>query len=260
MIGFFDSGFGGVQTLKYFKEMYSDFDYVFLADGKNCPYGPKSGDEIKKLTFDSLDWLFDNGAEIVILACNTAAAYSVRNWQTLYPEKKVLSITIPGIEEILSRGDINGNVGILATQATVTSGIFDDLFTRFGGDGNPDFSFVSAPELVDLVESGFENEEKNIEIVKNILSKFPSNIKYLVLGCTHFPVLMKYFKMFFDGVIVDPSYEAARKFGDYLKNHPEISSKLTHNGILKFYTTGNAESFETIGSKIFGQKIIANGI
>ncbi|HCB50990.1 TPA: hypothetical protein DEP21_00050 [Patescibacteria group bacterium] len=68
---------------------------------------------------------------MVILACNTAAAYAVRSRQTLYPEKKVLSITIPGIEEIIKRDKTTGNVGILATQATINSNIYNDLFARF---------------------------------------------------------------------------------------------------------------------------------
>lgn len=111
--------------------MYPEYDYIFLADTQNCPYGEKSGEEIRELTFKGLNRLFDHGAKIVILACNTAAAYAVRSRQTLYPEKKVLSITIPGVEEIIKKGTNRGNVGILATQATVNSNIYNDLFSRF---------------------------------------------------------------------------------------------------------------------------------
>lgn len=260
MIWFFDSWFGGLQTLKSFRSMYPDFDYVFLADSKNCPYWNKTWNEIKNLTFNSLNWLFDNWADIVILACNTAAAYSIREWQTLYPHKKVLSITIPWIEEIIKNDDIHWKVGILATQATVASDIFNDLFRKFGWIWDPWFHYIAAPELVDLVESWFDDEKKNIEIVKNIISKFEWNIKYLILWCTHFPVLMKYFRMFFDWVIIDPSYEAAKKFKPYLENHPDIYKKLTQNWVLNFYTTWDLESFETIWSGVFWEKIQADRV
>ena len=96
--------------MKYFRQLYPDLDYLFLADEKHCPYGAQDGEIIQKLTFNALHRLFDHGAKIVILACNTAAAFSVRKWQTQFPEKKVLSITIPGIEEILAQDDIQGNV------------------------------------------------------------------------------------------------------------------------------------------------------
>ena len=73
-----------------------DYDYVFLADTANKPYGDKSGEQIKELTFSSLRYLFDVcKVQMVILACNTAAAYAVRDWQAMYPEHKVLSVTIP---------------------------------------------------------------------------------------------------------------------------------------------------------------------
>lgn len=125
-----------------------------MADTKNCPYGNKTGEEIQALTFSHLHWLFDHGAKIVILACNTAAAYSIRAWQTQFPDRKVLSITIPGVERILEHHKNANSIGILATQATILSGIYTDLFFRLGGTGDPDFHFVMAPKLVDLVEEG----------------------------------------------------------------------------------------------------------
>ena len=128
MIGIFDSWFGWLQTMKYFQEKYPQYDYLFLADSKNCPYGSKSGDEIKKLTYQGLNWLFNNGADIVILACNTAAAYSVRARQEEFPQKKVLSITIPGIEKILENKRDDKTIGVLATQATILSNIYTDIF------------------------------------------------------------------------------------------------------------------------------------
>ena len=81
--------------MKDFQERYPQYNYIFLADNKNCPFGNKDGETIRKITFKGIKRLFNHGAKIVILACNTAAAYAVRSWQTEYPEKKVLSITIP---------------------------------------------------------------------------------------------------------------------------------------------------------------------
>ncbi len=258
MIWFFDSGFGGLQTMKDFQELYPQYNYIFLADSKNCPFGNKDGETIKNITFDGIQWLFDQGAKIVILACNTAAAYAVRSRQTQYPEKKVLSITIPGVEKIL-KDDTNKKIGILATQATILSNIYTDLFHKFGGKNNPDFQFVMAPKLVDLVESG-ENRQEEIDfVVQEHINKF-RDIDTLILGCTHFPILINNIKRFFIGDIVDPSKEAAIQFGDYLERHPEIKNNLTTGGQTTYYTTWAPETFSTIGSRIAEKRITAEQI
>lgn len=258
MIGIFDSGFGWLQTMKYFQEKYPQYDYLFLADSKNCPYGSKSWDEIKKLTYQWLQRLFDHGADIVILACNTAAAYSVRARQEEFPQKKVLSITIPGIEKILENKRDNKTIWVLATQATILSNIYTDIFLKLGGQ-TPRFQGIIASDLVEIIESGEEDENKIQWIVNWYLAKF-DNIDHLILWCTHFPVLIEYFRRWFSGEIIDPSREAAEKFGLYLQNHPEIKNKLTIWGTITYLTTGNPLHFERIGQHIWWAPIKANHI
>jgi len=259
MIGLFDSWFGWLQTMKDFYNLYPQYDYIFLADTKNCPYWEKSQEEIKKFTFKWLHRLFDNWADIVILACNTAAAYSIRDRQNQYPEKKVLSITIPGIERILQDYSDKTNIWILATQATILSNIYTDLFLKFGWEDNPDFQFIIAPKLVNIIEKGFKDQKKVNETISEYLNKF-DNISHLILGCTHFPVLIEDFKKQFKWVIIDPSLEAAKRFWPYLEKHQEIASKLSENSERIYYTTWDIQSFEDIWSKIFWEPIEAHHI
>lgn len=254
MIWFFDSWFWWLQTMKYFHDLHPQYDYVFLADNKNCPFWNKSWEDIEKITFDWLNWLFENGAKIVIIACNTAAAYSIRKWQTLYPDKKTLSITIPGVEEILSSENNWLSVGVLATQATIMSDIYNDLYYRFGWKSKPDFYFVMAPKLVNMVES-WSKEEAIKQTTKEYLSQFPKNLKILILWCTHFSVYKKYFVELFNGKIIDPSLSSAKKFGEYLSNHPEVKNKLSKNWTIKFYTTWNTQDFNVVWSNIRWSKI-----
>jgi len=255
MIGFFDSWFGWVQTMKYFHNLYPEYDYMFFADNKNCPFWVKTWPEITEITFNSLNWLFDNWAKIVIVACNTAAAYSIRKRQSLYPEKKTLSITVPWIEEIiatrhLETDTISWPVAVLATQATVRSDIYTDLYTRFWWKGEPSFHFIMAPKLVDMVESGVEDKEQIKSVIQEYLNHLPKRISTLVLWCTHFSVYKKYFEELFDGVVIDPSLYSAKRFGEYLKNHPEITSQLSKDSTVKFYTTWDTVNFDKIGSNL----------
>lgn len=258
MIWFFDSGFWWLQTMKDFQTRYPQYNYLFLADNKNCPFWDKDWTKIKELTFNALNRLFENWAKIVILACNTAAAYSVRSRQTQYPSKKVLSITIPGIEKII-QNDIQKKIGVLATQATILSNIYTDLFFRFGWKENPDFEFVMAPKLVDLVESGETNQEKINSSVEAYINKF-NDIDTLILWCTHFPILINHIRKFFSWNIIDPWKEAAIQFWDYLERHPEIKNNLTLWWTTNYFTTGDTKNFSTIGSRIMKKPIKANNI
>ncbi len=266
MIGFFDSWFWWLQTMKYFHNLHPNYDYIFLADNKNCPFWDKSPEYIEKITFDALNWLFDNWADIVIIACNTAAAYSIRKWQTLYPDKKTLSITVPWVEEIIEThspmndGKFNWSVWILATQATVQSDIYTDLYSRFGWKGSPEFHFVMASKLVTMVEEWISNEIKIKLAINNYLSQFPKSLSTLVLWCTHFSVYKKYFDELFDGTVIDPSFYSAKKFDAYLKSHPEIETKLSQKSTVKFYTTGDVEAFNKIWANLCKNSIKSENI
>jgi glutamate racemase len=258
-IWFFDSGFGWLQTMKYFYELYPQYDYMFLADNKNCPFWKKSWDEIQKITFDALNWFFDNWAQIVIVACNTAAAYSIRKRQTLYPNKKTLSITVPWVEEILLSENVWLSIWVIATQATITSDIYNDLYYRFWWNKKPDFHFVMAPTLVDMVESG-ATEDKIIEEIKMYLAKFPKNLQILVLGCTHFSVYKDYFAQLFSWKIIDPSFNSAIKFSNYLNKHSEIESQIWKTWKIDYYVIWDKNKFDEIWSKIWWKNISSQNI
>lgn len=254
MIWFFDSWFWWLQTMKYFYNLLPQYDYMFLADNKNCPFWNKSWKEIEDITFSWLNRLFDNWAKIVVIACNTAAAYSIRKWQTLYPHKKTLSVTVPWIEEILSKDSID-SVWIIATQATVNSNIYNDLYFRFWWKNVPDFHFVMAPKLVDAVEN-WQSQQEVLLLIKEHLLQLPKDISTLILGCTHFSVYKNLFSKLFAGIIIDPSFISAKKFITYLQNHQDdIKKNITRNWEIKFYTTWDKNNFDNIWSNIWWSKI-----
>ncbi len=115
MIGFFDSGIGGLTVLAEFRKRFPEFDYAYFGDRANCPYGDREDEEIVDLTERGVEKLFDQGAEIVILACNTATVHAIRYLQQVrFPDKKILGVTIPGAERIIESG--YRHVGVLATE------------------------------------------------------------------------------------------------------------------------------------------------
>ena len=251
MIGIFDSGFGWLQTLKYFQEAYPHYDYLFLADQKNYPFWTKTPTQVKEYTFQWLQRLFDQWAQIVIIACNTAAAYAIRERQKIYPDKKTLSITTPGMEKISEVEKTCKNIAVRATQGTMQSGMYTKLFEKIDKTKHINMQVTVTTELVDLVEKGETDTNKKQKIIQKYTQALEKDkIDCLVLGCTHFPVLLPEIKTQFDWKIIDPWYEAVNKFGPYLTKHPEISKKITMNKTTTIYTTWDEKEFAVIGKNI----------
>lgn len=253
MIGIFDSGLGGLQTLKYFQDLYPEYDYLYLADTKNNPYGDKSSTDIKNHTFAALQWLFEQWADVVIVACNTAAAYAIRAWQSEFPDKKALSVTIPAVEKVIKLWA--KDVGVLMTEATLRSGVFHDLYARLWWDRHAVLEVVMAPEIVPLIESWDQDRAHHRQLIKKYLSKFNPFMDCLVLWCTHYPIWMEDFMKLFSWTIVDPSMEACRSFGEYLLRHPEIASQLSKKSQVQAFCTWDVKQFEQIAQAIYGDEI-----
>jgi len=235
MLWVFDSGFGGFQTLKYLQKKFPDFDYIFYADNANVPYWNKPPKEIEELTFKGLNYLFDAGAKLVILACNTASSYAIKKWQKLYPEKKVLSVTIPAVEKIIEKW--YKKVGVLATYATVYSNIYPRKYFELTWNFI-DFYQVPAPRLVELIEKKVEDNEIINSVIKSYIEQLPNDIEALVLGCTHYPIYLSYFERIFSKEIIDPSKESVEKLVEYFRKHNDIYESISKNWKTKIIETG----------------------
>jgi len=237
--------------MKYFRDIFPDYDCLFFADQENNPFGEKTVDEIKKITFDALHWFFDQGVALVILACNTAAACSIRAWQNQYPEKKVLSVTIPGIEALNKKN--YQRVGVLATELTVKTWIYPELYKKYISHAGQ-IESMSAGELVIAVENNISGDAR-ISLVDKYISAFNWGLDALILGCTHYSVRKDDFVARAGCEIIDPAILSVVALKDYLLRHPEINQRISKNNIMKFFTSGDAEKFKEIGKYIWGQEI-----
>lgn len=258
MIWIFDSGFGGLQSLKYFRQICPEYDYLYFADSGNAPYGNKSNEEIKELTYKWLNYLFENWAKIVILACNTASACAIRSWQNEFPEKKVLSVSIPWIEKIIESKA--SNICVLATPQTIKSGFYINKLQEL----EPEIPYciynIPALELVEIIESW---NVDNLLINKILMSKLwnlPFDCTTFVLWCTHYPIVLdNIVKCLNPNIsIINPSWEAAKKFSQYLNNHENIKNKLLKNSTVNIVTSWDLGKFKTIANKIINWEFNVN--
>ncbi|MGL1934687.1 MAG: glutamate racemase [Fibrobacterales bacterium] len=259
MIGVFDSGYGGLTILKEFFKELPDHDFIYLGDNARAPYGPRSFDSIYTYTLEAVEKLFSLGCPLVIVACNTASAKALRTIQQndlpqLAPNNRVLGVLRPTIEE-LPKLSKNGHIGILGTPGTINSKSYpleiEKLHKKLVVSQQP------CPMWVPLVEN---NEHKSqgadyfIEKdIKSLLAQ-DSNIDTIVLGCTHFPMLIEKIKSYTpeDITIVSQDALVAQSLKGYLIRHPEIESQCSKNGSHQFFTTDSIENFQAHGCDFLG--------
>lgn len=259
-IGIFDSGLGGLTILKEIAKLMPYYEYIYLGDNQNTPYGDKSQDKIFNLTFAGVEWLLKNGAEIVILACNTASANALRKIQQevlpiKYPNKRVLGIIIPTVEEIEKYSETK-HIGILATKATVESKIYEIEMEK----QNPKIQIVSQTggNLANLIEQN-DKDKLSAEIkrvTQELLTK-DDLIDTVILGCTHYALIVneitqtlpKHIRVISQGELI------AAKLSDYLKRHSEINNKLSNYFSLNFNTTSNNEHVQRLMTHFYSENI-----
>ena len=261
-IGVFDSGYGGLTILDKIREVLPEYDYIYLGDNARAPYGTRSFEFVYEFTRQAVSKLFDMGCHLVILACNTASAKALRSIQmndlpNIDPARRVLGVIRPTVECI---GNItqNQHIGILATAGTVKSESYPlEIHKLF-----PDIrvSGVACPMWVSLVENNeSQNEGTDYFIRKYIdqlLTKDPQ-IDTVILGCTHFPILLPKIRQYIPehiSVISQGEY-VAQSLKDYLRRHPEMDAKCTKNGNCSFYTTEAEEKFTESASTFLQQQI-----
>ena len=261
-IGVFDSGYGGLTILSKIREALPQYDYIYLGDNARAPYGTRSFEIVYEFTLQAVNKLFEMGCHLVILACNTASAKALRTIQMndlpdIDPQRRVLGVIRPTVECI---GDMthNRHVGVFATAGTIKSESYPlEIHKLF-----PDIqvSGVACPMWVSLVENNeSQNEGTDYFIRKYIdqlLTKDPQ-IDTVILGCTHFPILLPKIRQYIPehiSVISQGEY-VAQSLKDYLRRHPEMDAKCTKNGNCSFYTTEAEEKFTESASTFLQQQI-----
>ncbi len=261
MIGIFDSGYGGLTVLKPIIELLPEYDYVYLGDNARVPYGNNSPENIKLFSTQAVDFLFKQNVELIIFACNTASSTALSEIQKKYlnkketQAKKILGVLIPVVEKAISISK-NNRIGVVGTKATINSKVYEKELKKL----NENFSIYTkeCPLLVPFIEENWHNKPEAISVLKKYLRPLKNyNIDTLILGCTHYPLMLKHFKRVMRGKIniLNSGEITAESLKDYLKRHPEVEKKLSKNHKRMFFTTGDSKTFKSFTEKHFGMKI-----
>ncbi|MFH1583333.1 MAG: glutamate racemase [Candidatus Falkowbacteria bacterium] len=260
MIGVFDSGFGGLTVFKEFLRVLPDYDYIYLGDNARAPYGNKSDEVIYNYTGQAVDFLFKQGCELIIIACHTASAKTLRKIQqeylpSKYSDKRILGVVVPIVEQAIKLSRYH-RLGVIGTTATISSGVYKKELEKLRND--LEIYEQACPLLVPLVEEGWAERPETKMILKKYLRPLKvKQIDTLILGCTHYPLMINDISRIMgkNVKIIDPATVAAEKLADYLKRHGEIEKKLGKNRKVIFFTTDDVNKFKELGRKFLGREI-----
>ncbi|MEK7580115.1 MAG: glutamate racemase [Patescibacteria group bacterium] len=241
MIGVFDSGLGGLTVVKKIFEYLPDYQVVYFGDTARTPYGGRGPETIKKYALEDLDILLRMGAQLIVVACNTASAVAFDELIKKSPVP-ILEVITPAVEQAI-KVTKNKKIGILGTRATVNSGIYQRLIAE--RDKSIKVFAQAAPLLVPFIEEG---QLKSVEL-KRIIRKYLWSLKQqqvntLILGCTHYPFIKKLISLKIGRRvnIIDPSTEVVLKLKEMIENDPNLAASLIKSQDHKLFVsdlTGN---------------------
>ena len=261
-IGLFDSGYGGLTIFEKIREAMPEYDYLYLGDNARAPYGSRSFEVVYRFTLQAVEKLFEEGCHLVILACNTASAKALRTIQQndlphIDPNRRVLGAIRPTVELVDSISK-SKHVGVVGTTGTISSQSYSleigKMFPHIKVSGE------ACPMWVPLVENNEFNApgadyfvQKHLDL---LFTKDPQ-IDTIILGCTHYPLLMDKIKKYVpSGITLLAQGEfVAASLKDYLMRHPEMDQKITKNGVSRFLTTESAAKFAEAASIFLNQQI-----
>jgi glutamate racemase len=279
MIGVFDSGFGGLTVLSSLLKALPQYDYLYLADSARAPYGARSADVVTEFTTESVEWLFNEGCTLVILACNTASARALRNIQQLHlpkrrPDSRVLGVVRPSVEALagLPPGAIPGEtnpsstsgvVAVLGTASTIASDSYGLELRKLA----PHLELIqqACPLWAPMVEAGELDSPGTEYFLRHSLEPVlnrPQPPQRILLGCTHYPLLLPVLRR-----LVPPSIEllaqgeiVSSRLANWLERHPEREARLSRTGRRRYATTDDASWFAAQGARLLGHPLEAERV
>ncbi len=270
-IGIFDSGYGGLTILDGIRQRMPEYDYIYLGDNARAPYGTRSFAVVYEFTLQAVKKLFEMGCPLVILGCNTASAKALRSIQQKYlptaaPDRRVLGVIRP-TAEIVGELSHTKHIGVLATEGTIKSQSYNLEIEKL----YPDCTVVgqACPMWVPLVENNEFDKPGADYFVKDSLLKLIDQdplIDTIILGCTHFPLLLPKIEQQLAQLSTINSKSAtiklipqgqyiASSLEDYLNRHPEMDVRLTRGGTCQYLTTESATKFRESATLFLNEEV-----
>lgn len=246
-IGVFDSGLGGLTIARDIHRELPDEDILFLADHANVPYGEKTLPELIEVTERAVPTLIAEGAKIIVIACNTASVTIIATLREKYPDTPFVAV-VPMIKPAAAQSS-TGTVAVFATEITLNSDVYAQL--KADHAAQVEVIDIPCPEWVHMVESGTVDSEV---LQVKLTTAFAAGADQLVLGCTHFPFLIKDLKPLVRGraEILDSGSAVARQVHRILAQNEELGEG---KGRITYLTSGSHPTRSEVAKKLTGWNV-----
>jgi len=261
-IGVFDSGYGGLTILADLQKKLPENDFLYLGDNARAPYGSRSFNVVYEFTLQAVEFLFSQGCELIVLACNTASAKALRTIQQTYlpsveSHKRVLGVIRP-TSEIIGAITRSNHIGILATEGTIKSDSYRLEIAKFYPD--VEIEQKSCPMWVPLIENQVYDQLGGKWFIEQdvlkLLAKDPA-IDTILLGCTHYPIVADIVREIVgdDIQVITQGEIVANSLATYLDRHTNLASMCSKGGETSYYTTETSVDFDRKASSFLQKEI-----
>lgn len=256
-IGIFDSGVGGLTVARAIIDQLPNESIIYVGDTANSPYGPKSIEEVRRLALEVMDRLVDEGVKLLVIACNSASAAVLRDARQRYTEARgipVVEVIQPAVRRAVA-STRNNRIGVIGTQATVSSKAYEDAFAAAV---DIEITATACPKFVDFVERGITSGAELLEVAKEYLAPVrEAGVDTLVLGCTHYPLLTGAISYVMgDGVTLVSSAEETAKDVYRTLNSKHLLRTSAEKPEYRFQATGETKSFERLARRFLGPEVV----
>jgi glutamate racemase len=256
-IGIFDSGVGGLTVARAIIDQLPNESIIYLGDTANSPYGTKTISQVRELALAVMDELVDQGVKILVIACNSASAAVLRDARERYTVGRgipVVEVIQPAVRRAVS-ATRNRHVGVIGTNATITSRAYEDAFAAAV---DIQVTSVACPAFVDFVERGVTSGPELLSVAKEYLAPIQAaGVDTLVLGCTHYPLLTGAlsFVMGEDVTLVSSAEETAKDVYRTLVEHDLLRTSAS-SPKYRFQATGDTKTFESLARRFLGPEVV----
>lgn len=251
-IGIFDSGFGGLTVARAIVDQVPHEDIVYLGDTARAPYGEKSIAEVREYALECLDHLVSLGVKALVIACNSASSAVLRDARERY-DVPVIDVILPAARRAAAVTK-TGRVGLVCTEATATSGSYDDAFAV----SNVQLVTKACPRFVPFVEAGITGGPDLLAVAREYLLPLrEADIDTLILGCTHYPLLTGVISYVLgEAVTLVSSADECAKTAYWTLTEESLLHPAPRDPVRRFLTTGNPEKFESIANRLLGGFVV----
>lgn len=257
-IAIFDSGVGGLSVLRHVAARLPRENLIYLADQAHVPYGPRAAGEVRGFAEAITRFFLDQGARLIIVACNTATAAALTALRDTFPH-----IPFVGMEPAVKPGareTRTGRVGVLATAGTFESQRYAGLMARYASD----VQLYEDPcrGLVPLIEAGQLDGEETGTLVQDCLAPMlAAGVDTIVLGCTHYPFVLPLIARLAgpDVTLIDPAPAVARQ-AQWLLLHHGLATSRARRGRLMMYTSGDPARFARLAVRLLDRPVAVRGL